>query len=57
MNWLRMIKDHIVNSFHVDTEDFNYTPFNHYGDLGKMYELFGDKMNGIIEELNEALVA
>ncbi|MGX4258004.1 type I restriction endonuclease subunit R [Bacillus sp. YH3-2-B2] len=57
MNWLRMIKDHIGTSFHVDVDDLDYTPFDAQGGRGKMYQLFGDKMNEIINELNEVLVA
>lgn len=57
MIWLRMIKDHITTSFHVEVDDLDYTPFNAQGGRGKMYQLFGDKMNEIIEELNEVLVA
>jgi len=57
MNWLRMIKDHIVSSYHMDVEDLDYNPFDGKGGRGRMYQLFGDQMNGIIEELNEALVA
>jgi len=57
MDWLRMIKDHIATSFHVELEDLDYTPFDAQGGRGKMYQLFGDKMDEIIEELNEVLVA
>ena len=57
MNFLRMIKEHIATSFHIDTEDLNYTPFDAKGGIGGMYQLFGDNMNNIINELNEALVA
>lgn len=57
MNWLRMIKDHIATSFHVEVDDLDYTPFDAQGGRGKMYQLFGDKMNDIINELNEVLVA
>lgn len=57
MHWLRMIKDHIATSIHVDTDDLDYTPFDAEGGRGKMFQLFGDKMNAIIEELNEALAA
>lgn len=57
MNWLRMIKDHIATSFHVEVDDLDYTPFDAQGGRGKMYELFGDNMNEIINELNEVLVA
>ncbi|MGN9162993.1 type I restriction endonuclease subunit R [Clostridium sulfidigenes] len=57
MDWLRMIKDHIATSFHVEVEDLDYTPFDAQGGRGKMYQLFGDKMDEIINELNEVLVA
>jgi len=57
MNWLRMIKDHIASSFHVEIDDLDYTPFDAQGGRGKMYQLFGDEMTEILKELNEALVA
>lgn len=57
MQWLRMLKDHIASSFHVDVDDLDYTPFDAQGGRGKMYQLFGDKMNEIINELNEVLAA
>lgn len=55
--WLRMIKEHIVSSFHIVTDDFEYAPFDSRGGLGKMHQLFGDNMTSIIDELNEVLVA
>ncbi|MCG8570539.1 MAG: restriction endonuclease subunit R, partial [Spirochaetes bacterium] len=57
MNWLRMLKEHVTSSFHIEMEDLDYTPFDSKGGRGKMYQLFGDQMNEIIDELNEALVA
>lgn len=57
MDWLRMIKDHIVSSYHIEIDDLDYTPFDSQGGKGKMYKLFGDDMNEIINELNEVLVA
>jgi len=57
MVWLRMIKDYVVNSFHIEKEDFDLNPFNAQGGLGKMWQLFGDKTEEIIGELNEALAA
>lgn len=57
MKWLRMIKDHISSSFHVELEDLDYTPFDAQGGRGKMYQLFGDKLDEVINELNEVLVA
>ena len=57
MHWLRMIKDYVANSFHVEKEDFELDPFNKNGGLGKMWQLFGDKTDEIINELNEVLAA
>jgi len=57
MQWLRMIKDYVAGSFHVEKEDFELDPFNKNGGLGKMWQLFGDKTDDIINELNEVLAA
>jgi type I restriction enzyme, R subunit len=57
MNWLRMIKDYVANSFAVEKEDFELDPFNKDGGLSKMWQLFGAETDAIIEELNEALSA
>ncbi len=57
MDWLRMIKEHIVNSYHLELDDLDYNPFDVHGGRGKMYQLFGDEMQNIINELNEALAA
>jgi type I restriction enzyme, R subunit len=57
MQWLRMIKDYVASSFHMDKEDFELDPFNKNGGLGKMWRLFGEKTDEIINELNEVLAA
>lgn len=57
VQWLRMIKDYIAASFHVDKDDFELDPFNKQGGLGKMWRLFGDETDALINELNESLVA
>ena len=57
MDWLRMIRDHIINSFHLERDDLEMAPFDGKGGLGQMYKLFGDRMDGVIDELNEALAA
>ena len=57
MQWLRMIKDYVAGSFHMSKEDFELDPFNKNGGLGKMWQLFGEKTDEIIEELNEVLAA
>lgn len=57
MQWLRMIKDYVTSSYHIEKEDFDLNPFNAHGGLGKMWQLFGEKTEEIIDELNEALAA
>lgn len=57
MDWLRMIRDHVATSFHVDHDDLEMSPFDGQGGLGKMYQLFGAKMEPLLDELNEVLVA
>ena len=57
MAWLRMIKDHIVSSVHIERDDLDYAPFDGKGGVGKMVQLFGDEMDTIIDEMNGALAA
>ncbi|WP_020413046.1 DEAD/DEAH box helicase family protein [Microbulbifer variabilis] len=57
MQWLQMIRDHIISSFHFERDDLEMAPFDARGGLGKMYQLFGADMDQLINELNEELVA
>jgi type I restriction enzyme, R subunit len=52
-----MIRDHIISSVHIEKEDLDYVPFDGKGGVGKMVQLFGDEMDPIIDEMNEALAA
>ena len=55
MKWLRMIKDHIISSVRIDRDDFERTPFDGEGGLGKMFNLFGTGYEELLKELNEEL--
>jgi type I restriction enzyme R subunit len=57
MNWLHMIREHIINSFHIDRNDLETAPFDAHGGLGKLYQLFGEKMDDLLDELNEVMAA
>ena len=57
MEWLRMIKEYVATSFHVEKDDFELDPFNKNGGLGRMWQLFGEETEEIINELNEVLAA
>jgi type I restriction enzyme R subunit len=57
MNWLRMMKEHIATSFHIEVDDMDRTPFDAHGGRGMMFALFGNGMNTVISEMNEAMAA
>ena len=57
MGWLRMIRDHLATSFTIERDDLELAPFDAHGGLGRMYALFGDKMDDVMSEVNEALAA
>ena len=55
MVWLRMIRDHVAISFHIDRDDLEDAKFGQ-GGLGRMHQLFGARMEPLLDELNEVLV-
>lgn len=57
MDWLRLIKDHIVASLSILPEDLELTPFDRKGGLLGFYDAFGDDYEKILQEMNVALVA
>ena len=57
MEWLRLIKDHIITSLSIEPEDLDLSPFDHLGSLGRFYEIFGDEYESILKEMNIELVA
>lgn len=50
-------QDHVAANLVVEPDDFEYAPFAQEGGLGKVYQVFGDELNQIIDELNGALAA
>ena len=57
MEWLRLVKDHIAVSLSIETSDLDLNPFDRKGGLGRFYEVFGDKYEAILMEMNVELVA
>ncbi len=57
MDWLRMIRDHLATSFIIEPDDLDMAPFDGKGGMGQMYALFGEGMQGVMTEMNEALSA
>ena len=56
MEWLRLIKDHIISSLSIEPDDLDLSPFDHKGGLGKFYDVFGNDYMSILWEINQELV-
>jgi len=56
-HWLEMIANHIAANLGIEIEDFELSPFNAQGGLGKVHQLFGAELPKVIEELNRELAA
>lgn len=54
--WLNMIKGHIATSLGIGFDDFEYAPFYERGGPVKASRLFGEQLNGVLEEMNTVLV-
>jgi type I restriction enzyme R subunit len=52
-----MIRDHIAANLGIEPDDFEYAPFTQEGGLGKVHQLFGERLVPIIDDLNSVLVA
>lgn len=57
MEWLQLVKDHIAASLSIQKEDLELSPFDRRGGLGRFYQVFGDRYEEILQEMNRELVA
>ncbi len=55
--WLDAIKNHIAASLAIERDDFEDVPFSQMGGLGKVVQLFGERLPVLLDELNERLAA
>lgn len=55
--WLVMIKDQIATSITANIEDMDDIPFSQKGGRIKLYKLFGDDYEKILQELHEVLIS
>ena len=56
-DWLVMIKDHIASSAEIAPEDMEYSPFKQKGGQFRMYKIFGEDYEGILNELHSELTS
>ena len=54
--WLVCIRDHIASSVEIEIEDFDYAPFVEHGGW-RAYQVFGNNLMPLVNELNEVLAA
>lgn len=55
--WLRLIKDHIASSCSISRDDFDFAEMADRGGLQKVWGVFGSALDGLMNEMNEELVA
>ena len=51
------MKDHIASSCSITRDDFDYAELAGKGGLQKVWSLFGNQLDGLMDEMNEELVA
>jgi type I restriction enzyme R subunit len=56
-DWLRLMKEHIASSCSISRTDFDYAELADKGGLQKAWGLFGKELDGLMDEMNEELVA
>jgi type I restriction enzyme R subunit len=56
IQWLTAIADHVGTSIEITSDDLESLPFSQKGGLGRAYQLFGDRLQPLLDELNEVLV-
>jgi type I restriction enzyme R subunit len=49
--------EHIASNLGIEAEDFDRSPFDQRGGLGRVHQLFGADLPGVLVSLNEALAA
>ncbi len=54
--WLKMIKGHIATSAVIGMEDFDNIPFSDKGGRVRAYQIFGEKLEPVMAEMNRELV-
>jgi type I restriction enzyme R subunit len=57
LQWLTWMKENIASELGIGPESFEFTPFVEHGGIGRAVQVFGDRLNPIIDDLTEALAA
>lgn len=57
LKWLHMFRDRIAGNFGIEPDDFEYGRFAQEGGFGRSFQLLGDELLTITEQLHEHLAA
>ncbi len=57
VNWLKWIQEYIATSLDFRITDFGDTPFAQRGGVAKAYQLFGDDLDDMLNDLTQKLVS
>ena len=55
--WLRLMKDHIASSCCIARDDFDYAELADKGGLQRVWQMFGNELDRLMDEMNRELVA
>jgi type I restriction enzyme R subunit len=55
--WLTWMKENIAAEMGIATDSFEYTPFVEHGGLGRAYQVFGERLSPLMDELTKVLAA
>lgn len=55
--WLEWMKDNIASELGITADSFEYTPFVEHGGIGRAYQVFGERLSPLMDELTEVLAA
>jgi len=56
LDWLQMIKHHLIGSLTIELKDLQYVPFQQQGGIVKAKQIFGRGITRILKEMNTVLV-
>lgn len=54
--WLKLIRDHLVENLVIEKPDFNYPPFSRHGSWKKADEIFDGKLPELLKKINVAMI-
>ncbi len=56
--WLERIREHLIANLSLDKDDFEVVPiFTHFGGWGRANRVFNNRLEEMIQDLNEAIAA